>query len=189
MGLQVVEQPEAEPITVEEAKAHARILTDAEDDLIGVLIKAARRYAEARCNRSLAVQTYELTLDGFPCGDAPLELPRPPLVSVDSTAYRPWPGVSAVTLDPASYRVVPGTPGLVVPTEAWPSACGAASVVVRYTAGWAADELPEDARVALLMLVAHWYDRREPVVAGTIVAELPMAVDALLASVDWRVKG
>jgi uncharacterized phiE125 gp8 family phage protein len=188
MGLQVVEQPEAEPISLEEAKAHARILTDSEDALLGVLIKAARRYAEARCNRSLAVQTYEATFDALPCGFGVLELPRPPLVAVESIGYRPWPGVAPVTLDPSAYRVVPGTPGLVVPTDAWPSAIGAASVVVRYSAGWAPDELPEDARVALLMLVSHWFDRREPVTVGT-VSEVPVTVDALLGSVDWRTRG
>lgn len=189
MGLVVAEQPAVEPITVAEAKAHARILTDADDALIGMLVKAARRHAEARCNRSLAVQEYELTLDGLPCGLAPLEPPRPPLVAVESIAYRPWPGVSEVALAPETFRVVPGTPGLVVPLEPWPSAAGPASVTVRYTAGWTAEDLPEDARLALLMLVAHWYDRREPIVTGTIVAEVPMTVAALLDGIDWRTRG
>lgn len=195
MGLHVAEQPEAEPITLEEAKAHARILTDADDALIGTLVRAARRYAEGRCNRSLAVQAYELTLDGFPCGfprgvyaPAALELPRPPLAAVESIACRPQAHATAVELDPATYRVVPGTPGLVVPAEPWPLAVGPASVVVRYVAGWTPEELPEDARVALLMLVAHWYDRREPVAAGSL-SEVPLAVDALLGGIDWRTRG
>ena len=31
------------------------------------------------------------------------------------------------------------------------------------------------------MMVGHWYDNRETVVLGMSVAELPMAVNALLA--------
>lgn len=196
MGLRTVVQPEVEPISVEEAKAHARILTDADDGLVGMLIRAARRYAESRCNRSLAVQTYEFTTDGFPCGFgagfggvAALELPRPPLVAVESITCRPSRDASPVAMAEEAYRAVPGTPGLVVPLETWPAAYGPASVVVRYSAGWSAEELPEDARLAMLMLTAHWYDRREGVVVGTIANELPLAVGALLDGIDWRTRG
>ncbi|HEY1118192.1 MAG TPA: head-tail connector protein [Acidimicrobiales bacterium] len=191
MGLETVERPDVEPITPDEVKAHARILTDAEDALIAKLIPAARRRAESRCNRSFAVQTYELTLDGFPSWRRPLELPRPPLVAVESVAYLATDG-TLETLDPSACRVVPGTPGLVAPAAgaSWPATLETPGAVkVRYSAGWSAEELPEDARLALLMLVAHWYDRREPIVVGTIVAELPMGVADLLDGVDWRTRG
>lgn len=45
MGLETVERPDVEPITPDEVKAHARILTDAEDGAIAKLIPAARRRA------------------------------------------------------------------------------------------------------------------------------------------------
>ncbi len=61
---------------------------------------------------------------------------------------------------------------------------GAAGVVAGYDG-----DLPEPARLAMLMLVSQWYDRREPVVVGSSVAELPFAVEALLESVSWRVSG
>ncbi|OJW19365.1 MAG: hypothetical protein BGO49_08530 [Planctomycetales bacterium 71-10] len=188
MGLEVVTPAAVEPISVEEAKAHARILTDADDALVGVLCKAARRHVEARCNRSLAVQTYELSLHDMPAHGWPWELPRPPLVSVESIVVR-GPDGSLGAVDPSAYRVVLGTPGLVAPVGAWPSAArGPAAVTVRYVAGWTPEELPEDARVALLMLVAHWYDRREPVAAGSL-SEVPLAVDAPLGGIDWRTRG
>jgi hypothetical protein len=41
--------------------------------------------------------------------------------------------------------------------------------------------IPETARTAIMILVAHWYFQREPIVAGS-VGTVPMHVDALLAS-------
>jgi hypothetical protein len=35
---------------------------------------------------------------------------------------------------------------------------------------------------AVKMLVAHWYENRRAVVTGTITAEVPIAVEALLSS-------
>ena len=34
---------------------------------------------------------------------------------------------------------------------------------------------------ALLLLVAHWDQNREPVVVGTIVSSVPLSVDSLLS--------
>jgi hypothetical protein len=50
---------------------------------------------------------------------------------------------------------------------------------VRYRAGYAGD-IPSGIRVAILLMIGHWYANREAVVVGTITSELPMAVDRLL---------
>lgn len=41
--------------------------------------------------------------------------------------------------------------------------------------------LDDDITTAILLLIGHWYANRESVVIGTIVSEVPMAVEALLA--------
>jgi len=41
--------------------------------------------------------------------------------------------------------------------------------------------VPADLVSALMLLVAHWDQNREPVVVGTITSALPMSVDSLLA--------
>lgn len=41
--------------------------------------------------------------------------------------------------------------------------------------------LDDDLTTAMLLLIGHWFENREAVVIGTIVAELPMAVEALIA--------
>ena len=40
--------------------------------------------------------------------------------------------------------------------------------------------LTDDVKQAILLLVGHWYATRESVVVGTITAEVPMGVPALL---------
>lgn len=40
--------------------------------------------------------------------------------------------------------------------------------------------LDDDITAAMLLLIGHWYANRESVVIGTITAEVPMAVDALI---------
>ncbi len=45
-GLTELTAPAVEPVTTAEAKTWMRVNTSADDSLIGVLIKGARRYAE-----------------------------------------------------------------------------------------------------------------------------------------------
>ena len=47
-----------------------------------------------------------------------------------------------------------------------------------YTAGF--KNVPEDIKLAVKMMVNTMYERREDVIIGTIVAEMPLGVKALL---------
>jgi hypothetical protein len=54
--------------------------------------------------------------------------------------------------------------------------------VVTYLAGAAAPEgAPHAARLAIKMLTMHWYENRELIAANPKIAQIPYAVDALLA--------
>lgn len=61
--------PEAEPVTLPEAKAHLRIDHTDEDDLIRLWIRAAREYAEVHCQRRFVTQTVQVKLDSWPDDD------------------------------------------------------------------------------------------------------------------------
>jgi len=56
------------------------------------------------------------------------------------------------------------------------------AVKVEFTAGYgAASDVPEDLKHAVLFMIAHLYEMREPVVAGNIdIKTVPFAVDALM---------
>jgi len=86
--LKVITSPTSEPLTLEEAKLHLKVETDADDSLITSLITAARETAEIFTGRALASQVLEYILDGFPSESETICLPRPPLEEVESIKYR-----------------------------------------------------------------------------------------------------
>lgn len=55
-----------EPVQLADAKAQARVEFDDDEVLIGALITAARKFAEARLRSALITQTWTLMLDSFP---------------------------------------------------------------------------------------------------------------------------
>jgi uncharacterized phiE125 gp8 family phage protein len=179
--LRVATPPTAEPVTVEEAKAHLRLEGNAEDSYVQTLIQAARQHVEETCWRGLVTQTLEGVLSGFP--DDALELPRGRLASVDSVTYVDTAGVLQ-TLPSSEYQVdTTSEPGRLLPAygRSWPSTRRQWDAVrVRYTVGWPVAEVPAPIRQAVLLLVANMYEHRTPEVTGSAVSPVRFAVDALL---------
>ena len=56
-------------------------------------------------------------------------------------------------------------------------------IEIAVTAGFgdAGSDVPEPVRQALLLLIAHWYEQREPVMLGGERADIPGTVAGLLA--------
>lgn len=74
MALSVLTPCASEPVTLATAKSWLRQDNSTDDDIIGVLISAARDHVERFTRRSLVRTTWRMTLDTFPGG--PLEQPR-----------------------------------------------------------------------------------------------------------------
>lgn len=206
----VATPPAEEPVTTAEAKLHLRVDIPDDDALIGSLIVAARLVCETYTKRSLVATTWDLFLDGgFPWsggyynrlirqqGPGPMWLPqqqgaiellRPPVQSVQWVKYVDYGGVLQ-TIDPSLYDVAPGTPARIQAAfgQVWPLARPQLGAVqVRYTSGYgAAAAVPEVFKAAMKLLIGNWYENREAVVTGTIAADLPMGVRALLDSESW----
>jgi Phage gp6-like head-tail connector protein len=66
MRLVLVTPPAVEPVTLVDAKLHARIEFPDDDALVTSLITAARRYCETAIRAALVTQTWKLMLDSFP---------------------------------------------------------------------------------------------------------------------------
>lgn len=43
-------------------------------------------------------------------------------------------------------------------------------------------QVTDDIRLAMLLVIAHWYENREPVISATVVRELPLSYRSLLSS-------
>ena len=192
MALICVTEPVVEPVSLAEAKLHMRVEVTEDDALIAGLITAAREHLESTSRPQLAMltQTWRYVADAWPTGDT-LELRPWPLQSVSSIKYTDEDGTEA-TLASTEYVVdTYSEPGRVRLKSAasWPSVTLAAlnGLAVEFVAGYGdtPGDLPQRLRQAVLLLVAHWYENREPVlVTGAVPKELPLAVAALMR--HWR---
>lgn len=149
-----------QPVSLEEAKAQARVDCADEDGLIGVYITAASDAASDRLQRALVPTRYRLTLNSFP--DA-IELLLPPIMSVESVKYMDANGTQQ-TLDPQDYFLDSvSEPGYLVPAagRTWPATQNRINAVeVEYTAGYTASAIPTPVKQWILLAVGDLYEQR-----------------------------
>lgn len=182
MALKLIAAPEAEPVTLAEAKAHLRVTHDDEDALIGTLIAAARQSLDGKdgiLGRALMPQTWELVLDAFPRGV--VAVPLAPLQSVTSVLYVDADGVEQ-TLAAEAYTVdADSEPGRVVAVDGWPATDDVPNAVrIRFVAGYAdAAWVPAGLKAAMLLHIGDLFANRERGITGTIHVENP-AYDSLV---------
>lgn len=191
MGLMLITPPALLPVTVAQAKAHMNVEHALDDALIEGFLEAAVEQAQNFTRRQLVTAQWDYTALAFPaCG--PLELPLPPLQSVDAVYYIDPDGqeqqlaCGAYTVD--TYALIPGIRP--VPGTSWPSTQpGPNAVRVRFTCGWAMSEHtsppvwagPKSIATWIKLRAATMYEQRETLVSGTSLNELPRShVDGLL---------
>jgi uncharacterized phiE125 gp8 family phage protein len=181
----LITAPTAAPVTLEETKQHLRVDHSDEDALITALITAATGHLDGWrgvLRRALVTQTWR---QSFPemtnCG---LRLDIAPVSSVASVTYYA-PDGDTQTLAADQYQLLDDmSGGYVVPAvnAAWPATSTRAdAVTVTYVAGAAVADVPPPLKVAILLLIGHWYANREAVITGTTAAAMPLAVDILTA--------
>lgn len=179
----VLGTPVAEPVTLDEAKAHLRVDFSEDDTLIQSQITACREWMEKALNLTMVERTATIYAPHFAeC----FQLPYTPLQSVSSVQY--WSYDSPSTLETAStdlYRV-DTLNGQVYRaySEYWPStavrhdAVQIAVTVGHPPAGSPLDygaNVPESLKAALLLLLGNVYEHREEHITGTIISTFPTA--------------
>jgi len=164
-------------------KAHLRVDAGDEDALIGALIAAARMLAERSLGIALVTQTWSYFLDHWPQACC-ITLPLVPVQAVSAVTVHDVDGGASV-MDPGDYAVdVLSEPARLVLKGAVPSVVTRAfnGFEVAFTVGYgdAGADVPAPIRHAVTLLVAHWFERREPVVLGAGPQEVPATVAGLL---------
>lgn len=183
MSLVLLAAPAVEPVTLAEAKAHLRIDGTAEDAFISSLIVTSRLHIEAALGLALITQSWAWTIDAWP-KHASVELPMRPVQSIESVKIKAA-GGAIMTLEDWRY-VLDGSSALsrLLPTATRFPEPGAIAqgIEIRFTAGFgaAASATPAAIRQALLLLIAHWFENREPMSTDT-PKRIPDTVSELLA--------
>jgi len=189
MNLILIEGPELEPVSLEEAKLHLRVDGTEEDALISALISTAREFCESFTGRSLALQTFEYISGPFLSSIGIIKLPMPPLIELVYFKYLNTNGEEITLIEDSGFYVVKSLEPAVLCLKlatGWPLDLSYRpdAVKIRFKAGYS--EVPKSIKQAMLLLIGHFYEHREAVnigggtVGGGEIKELPLAVSSLL---------
>ncbi|WP_445501830.1 head-tail connector protein [Microvirga sp. G4-2] len=174
-----VDGPAVEPVTLPEMKAYLRVDDETEDDLISGLIRAARLMVESASRRILIEQRWRVVMDRWPIGGK-VPLPISPLLAVDGIKVFDAAGIpievpaGSIEVDPAS------DPPWILITNAPEPGKPRNGIEIALHAGYGAspDAVPAPLKLAIRILVAHWYENRGDVAGEQILPPEAMALTA-----------
>jgi uncharacterized phiE125 gp8 family phage protein len=183
--------PAALAVSLDEAKEHLRVierdgagaaLPNEDDDLIEAYVAAATDHLDGYTGilgRALVTQSWRQAFAGFGC----MRLPLGPAVSIADIKYFDGSGAQQ-TLPDTVYDLFADARGPYVglkPGQQWPPTFGRPDAVsVTYVAGGAPADVPAAIKVAIMLMVANWYQNAEAV-SETGKIELPIGAYALIA--------
>lgn len=186
----VTAPPDEKPVSLDRFRTQARIDATDQDAHLTALLAAATAYLDGWTGvlgRALLTQTWALRLSTWPA-DGIIDLPLPPVQSVTKVEYIDSTGAT-VTWSASNYQVdlYSAFPRVVVaPTVALPTLKDDGTinqVIVTFVTGYGsnAENVPEPIRHAIVLLAAHWYERRAASEVAPNIATVPMGFDALIA--------
>ena len=176
-------EPAVEPISLTDMRAHLRLTGTEEDSVLAGFIKAARTHIEQSTRRALISQSWRLYLDAWPIGRI-VKFPIAPVSSVDQVTIYDFDG-APTSLAADDWRLDRSNQPerLKIKVGAGLSASQLMAAEVDFTVGYgmSPEDVPEEFRQAIRLLVAHWFEHRE---AGTdmALASLPFGLDRLLST-------
>lgn len=197
-ALRRISNPPVEPITLEDARAQCQIDADitAHDVLLAGNIRAARELAESYTKRTFVESTWRLSSSAFPSDcwwrEAGVTLPMGPVMAIASVTYLDPSGVRQSIAADGYQLAQDEEPAMLYPpySERWPwGRTDQGAVQIEYLAGYegsgspaGAENVPEVAKQAIRMLVAHWFANRENSGAANL-QDIPYGFERLLDSI------
>ena len=177
-------KPAVFPVTLEEAKANARIEHSEEDLLIQGMLEAASEHCERIQSKAYGLQSWQAAFEHFPLFPKVL-LRKAPFHSLKKFYYLNalsqevlfQEGTDFMVDDTGLFARIILLDGFSFPTDPASGNC----FRVEFDCGNdVMSDVDRTARQAILMLVAHWYDNRGTVIVGAVSKEMEFAVHALL---------
>ena len=184
MYLERITAPAIEPVSMQEMKQHLRLDFDEEDSLLAGMILAARRHLEKQLSLGFISARWRYRAENTPQYRAALNVPLFPLASVQQVRFYLEDGTTALA-DLANMQIRsalrPATiTDIALPLSLQPSY----GVEIEFTAGYGdlAEDVPEQMRLAIKLLTAHFYENRAEQ-AGCVLPSMPASISMLLMDV------
>ena len=177
-------KPVVFPVTLEEAKAHARVEHAEEDALIQGILEAASEHCERIQSKAYGRQTWQAAFEHFSLFPEVL-LRKAPFHSLKKFYYLNalsqevlfQEGTDFMVDDTDLFARIILLDGFSFPTD---QASGNCFRVEFESGNDEMNDVDRTARQSILMLIAHWYDNRGTVIVGAVSKEMEFAVHALL---------
>lgn len=183
MTVLLIQPPSVEPVTLAEAKAHLRIAGDDDDEYLAAQITAARIQVETTTRRLLVDQVWRIYRDDWPANGR-IDLPLTPVADVVEVVLYDESGTPSV-LPPARWRLdtaaTPARLALIGTPPVSPRLFNGLEIDVRCGFGPSGLSVPQPLRLAIVMLVARWYENREGYGLGIVPSSVADAFEALVA--------
>jgi len=171
-----VSAPVTPAVSLAVAKMHCRVDHDEEDALIEALIATATDMFDGMdglLGMAIMPQVWQGKI--LPTTET-IGIPLWPVESVDVIEYVATDG-SHLSLPVSAYEIETCSgKASIVPGDDWPDMDPGESITITFTAGSA--ECPKRVSLAIMMMVAHWYENREAI--GTRRFEIPLGVMPLI---------
>lgn len=165
-------------MSLDDAKEFLRVDHDDEDTTITALLDAAVAWVEDYTSRSFTTSSVTIFNLGF---WRKASLAFGPVTSLVSVTYKDTSGATQTLSTDKYYYETINNGSIMIYFHDVPDLeeYNAHPINIATLVGVSASSRVKH---AVKMLVAHWYENRRAVVTGTITAEVPIAVEALLSS-------
>jgi len=178
----LVTAPATKPVTLEDVKAHLRVFFPDDDTYLDALIVAAVTHLDGYqgiLNRCIVSQSWKTTHNYF-CR-------RMETIFTDTSAvvvkYFDVDGVEQ-TVSNTAYLVYPDY--IMFKRDfVFPAVDRDRDDPISLVSTHGYTTVPDTLKLAIKILIAHWYRNREPVTMGGVPSKIPFSVNALLAPHRW----
>jgi len=164
-------------ISIADLKSFLKVDTTEDDALILALLSTARAYVEdytgVLCNLG-TVEFYSESFEFFRFAAGPVKTITSVNYKTDANTY----AVLATTGYAFSSKSIPQRLEFYSPPSPYNKTLERIKVIT--TAGYDETAVPEPLVQAMRLLVGHWYEQRTQVIVGTITAQIPLGIHALL---------
>lgn len=183
----LITAPASEPVTTDELKLQLRITGTDQDNMLTLLIKSARQWAEDFLRFQILTATWELYLDEFPASGECIYIQKSPLASITSLTYTNSSGGSSTLTENTDFiKDTISKPARLYEAygKTWPDTRDIRNaVVIKFVSGYSSLTDKPDAEIikqAIILRAASLYENATEEVSGTQVSKFGLTAERLL---------